>query len=449
MSHVFHRIPSQTYPRAVAGDGAYIIDAEGKRYLDASGGAAVSCLGHSDRRVIEAIKAQLDALPYSHTSFFTTAPAEELADFLARAAPGDLNHVYFVSGGSEAVEAALKLARQYFVEKGEPQRKRFIARRQSYHGNTIGALSVGGNMARRGLYEPILIHVDHVSPCYAYRDMGAGESEADYAARLAVELEDAILRAGPETVIAFVAETVVGATLGAAPPVTGYFRRIREVCDRYGILLILDEVMSGMGRTGTLFACQQDGVVPDIIAVAKGLGAGYQPIGAMIVADRVYDAIVSGTGAFQHGHTYLGHAAACAGALAVQKVIEEDRLLERVRIQGGKLMERLKAAFGQHPHVGDIRGRGLFIGIELVRDRESKTPFDPAHRLHARIKANGMRQGLMCYPMGGTIDGRLGDHVLLAPPYIVDDMQLDEITDKLSIALADSLVEMAPGAGRP
>lgn len=442
MTNIFHRVPAQPLPRAVAGEGAYLIDAEGKRYLDASGGAAVSCLGHSEHRVVEAIKAQLDTLAFAHTGFFSSDPAEELAELLAAKAPADLNHVYFVSGGSEAMEAALKLARQYFVEKGEPQRQRFIARRQSYHGNTLGALAVGGNMGRRALYQPMLIDVEHVSPCYAYRDKAPGESDDEYAARLATELEEAITRLGPDTVIAFVAETVVGATLGAAPPVEGYFRRIREVCDRHGILLILDEVMSGMGRTGTLFACEQDGVAPDIVAIAKGLGAGYQPIGAMIASARIYNAVVSGSGFFQHGHTYIGHAGACAGALAVQRVIQEDNLLPRVHALGQALRERLDRAFGQHPHIGDIRGRGLFIGLELVADRSSKTPFDPAHRLHARVKASAMEEGLICYPSGGTVDGKHGDHILLAPPYILQDRQLDEITDKLQAALSRSLAEI-------
>ncbi|WP_137390588.1 aspartate aminotransferase family protein [Rhodoligotrophos defluvii] len=446
MSHIIHRVLGATYPRAVAGDGAYIIDADGKRYLDASGGAAVSCLGHSERRVTEAIKAQLDAIPYSHTSFFTSAPAEELAALLAEQAPPGLDHVFLVSGGSEAMEAALKLARQYFVEKGEPDRRRFIARRQSFHGNTLGALAVGGNLARRALYDPLLIDVEHVSPCYAYRDKAADEDDEAYGARLAAELQATIDRHGAETIIAFVAETVVGATLGAVPAVPNYFRRIREICDRHGILLILDEVMCGMGRTGTMFACEQEGISPDIAVVAKGLGAGYQPIGALIASRAIYATLAAGSGGFQHGHTYLGHAAACAGALAVQKVIAEDGLLARVGDLGPKLMARLHDRFGQQPHVGDIRGRGLFLALELVEDRETKQPFDPALKLNARIKANAMAEGLMCYPMGGTIDGRRGDHVLLAPPYIVTEPQLDELVEKLDRALARSLAEISIAA---
>jgi hypothetical protein len=442
MSHVFHRMPKQTYPCAVAGEGPYIIDSEGRRYLDASGGAAVSCLGHSERRVIEAVKRQLDLLPFAHTAFFTSEPAEELATFLADRAPGNLNHVYFLSGGSEAVEAALKLARQYFVEKGEPQRRRFIARRQSYHGNTLGALAVGGNIGRRALYEPLLIEVDHVSACNAYRGRGEGETDAAYVDRLGDELEATIARHGSDSIIAFVAETVVGATLGAVPPVLGYFRRIRDICDRHGILLILDEVMSGMGRTGTLFACEQDGVVPDIITIAKGLGAGYQPIGAMIVSAPIYATVRGGSGFFQHGHTYLGHAAACAGALAVQKVIEEDDLLARVRSEGSSLLARLRQLFHDHDHVGDIRGRGMFLGLEFVQNRSTKQPLDPALRMHLRLKANAMQEGLICYPAGNTLDGGLGDHVLLAPPFILTEAQLDELVEKLHRAVARTFDEI-------
>ena len=439
MTSVFHRTPRDTYPTAVRGDGAYLIDADGKRYLDASGGAAVSCLGHSDARVVAAIQRQLGELPFAHTAFFTSRPAEELAEHLTQAAPGTLNHVYFVSGGSEAVEAALKLARQYAVERGEPQRHRFIARRQSYHGNTLGALAVGHNPGRRALYEPLLMPVEHVSPCYAYRGLADGETAEGYGARLAGELEETIARVGPDSVLAFVAETVSGATLGAATPVPGYFRRIREVCDRHGVLLILDEVMCGMGRTGTLFACEQDGVAPDIVAVAKGLGAGYQPIGAMIASDAIYDAVVGGTGFFQHGHTYLGHAAACAGALAVQRAIVADDLLARVRGTGERLERLLRASFADHPHLGDIRGRGLFRGVELVRDRATKEPFDPVFRLHARVKAAAMRHGLICYPSGGAADGRRGDHVLLAPPYILSDAQVEELVGKLTAAVDEAI----------
>ncbi len=431
MTHVFHRNPKQTLPYAVKGDGIAIIDREGKRYIDASGGAAVSCLGHSHPAVIQAIKQQLDEIAYAHTSFFTSQAAEELADFLAERAPGDLNHVYFLSGGSEAVEASLKLARQYFVETGQPERRIFIARRQSYHGNTLGALAIGGNEWRRKPFLPLLAQAHHVSPCYPYRDQGADESAEQYADRLAQELEDTLQKLGPQNVAAFVAETVVGATAGALAPVGGYLRKIREVCDRHGVLLILDEVMSGMGRTGYLFACEEDGVTPDILAVAKGLGAGYQPIGAMIASDRIYQAIVNGSGFFQHGHTYMGHATACAGALAVQRAIEQDGLLANVRDRGEQLRAELHAALDSHPNVGDIRGRGLFVGVELVQDKTSKQVLDPGLKTHAKLKKRAFDNGLMIYPMGGTIDGVRGDHILLAPPFICTPEDISRIVQLL------------------
>ena len=440
MGHVFHRNPLHSYPVAVAGDGAYLYDREGRRYLDASGGAAVSCLGHSDRAVIEAIQRQLEALPFAHTSFFSNEPMEALADALIDGAPRPLDKVYFTSGGSEATEAALKLARQYFVEKGEPQRAQVIGRRQSYHGNTLGALAVGGNLWRRRQYEPLLIGATHVSPCYAYRDQRAGETAAAYVERLGAELEAEIVRLGGKNVIAFVAETVAGATLGAAPPVPGYFRRVREICDRFGVLLILDEVMCGMGRCGTLWAFEQEGIVPDIVTIAKGLGAGYQPIGALVVSKSVYDAISGGSGFFQHGTTYLGHAAACAGALAVQQRLRKDGILARVKPMGELLEQSLRGAFGEHPHVGDIRGRGLLWALELVADRRSKQPFDPVLQMHARIKQAALDAGLLCYPMGGTLDGVRGDHVLLAPPFIVEPAQIEELVHKLGRSLESALI---------
>jgi len=445
-THVFHRDPRNAYPLAVRGDGCYLYDREGKRYLDASGGAAVSCLGHSDKAVVEAIKKQLDKLPFAHTSFFSNEPMEQLADALIARAPKSFERVYFVSGGSEAIEASLKLARQYFVEKGEPQRRFLIARRQSYHGNTLGALAVGGNQWRRKQFEPLLIQATHVSPCYAYRDRKPGETDAAYAERLASELEQAILRLGRDSVIAFVAETVAGATLGAVPPVAGYFRRIREVCDRYGVLLVLDEVMCGMGRCGALWAFEDEGIAPDLVTIAKGLGAGYQPIGAVVVSKRICDAIAAGTGFFQHGHTYLGHAAACAGAIAVQERLHEGGLLARVKPLGALLEKKLRAAFGAHGCVGDIRGRGLFWGLELVADRATKEPFDPKLRLHARVKREALAAGLMCYPMGGTLDGSRGDHILLAPPFIAEEAQLDELVEKLGRAIGASLAAVAPAA---
>ena len=440
MSHVFHRHLGHAYPTAVGGEGCYVIDRDGRRYLDASGGAAVSCLGHGHPAITAAVKDQLDRLAYAHTGFFTSEPAEALADRLIARAPEGMDRVYLVSGGSEAVEAALKMARQYFLEVGQPGRRRFVAQRQSYHGNTLGALAVGGNRWRRAQFEPILMDADHLTPCHPYRERGPDEGDDAFVGRLVAELETYLERVGPESVIAFVAEPVVGATLGAVPALPGYFARVKEVLDRHGILLLLDEVMCGMGRTGTLFACEADGVAPDLITVAKGLGGGYQPIGAVLVHRKIVAAIRDGSGFFQHGHTYMAHPTACAAGLAVQETIERDGLLPRVRAKGAALQERLQAAFGDHPNVGDIRGRGLFLGLELVRDRETKVPFDPALALHARIKRAAMARGLMCYPMGGTIDGRNGDHVLLAPPFIIEDAELDELVGKLKAAIEVALV---------
>lgn len=439
MNHVFYRHTRFQPPMAVRGDGPYIIDSDGKRYLDASGGAAVSSLGHSHPRVIEAIKAQLESLAFAHTGFFTSGPAEALADALIAGAPEGLERVYFVSGGSEAVEAALKIARQYFLERGEPARRRFIARRQSYHGNTLGALSVGGNRWRREPFDPLLCESHHIAPCYAYRERHDDESEEAYGQRVADELDAKIDELGADSVIGFICEPVVGATLGAVPAVPGYLSRIREICDRRGVLLIFDEVMCGMGRTGRMYACEHDGVAPDLLVTAKGLGAGYQPIGAMLVSRRIYSAIADGSGFFQHGHTYMGHPCACAAGVAVQQVIREEGLLERVRARGETLVEALNERFGNHAHVGDIRGRGLFLGLELVEERATKTPFDPGRRLHARIKSEALARGLVCYPMGGTVDGVRGDHVLLAPPFIVDEGHIEELVDKLGDAVDAAL----------
>jgi adenosylmethionine-8-amino-7-oxononanoate aminotransferase len=442
-THVLHRQLGGGLPVAVAGRGVTVVDAQGREYLDASGGAAVSCLGHGHPDVLAAMHAQIDRLAYAHTSFFTTEVAEALADDLVAHAPDGISHAYFVSGGSEAMEAALKMARQYAVETGAPQRTRFVARRQSYHGNTLGALAVGGNAWRRAQFAPLLVDVEHVSPCYEYRDRRDDETPEAYGARLVRELADAVERIGGDRVIAFVAETVVGATAGALVPVPGYLRGVRELCDRHGILLILDEVMCGMGRTGTLHACEAEGVVPDLLVVAKGLGGGYQPIGAVLAQRRIVEAFARGSGLFQHGHTYIGHAVACAAALAVQQVLRRDGLLDAVQRQGRALAQRLHAAFDKHAHVGDIRGRGLFQAIELVADRATKQPFDPGMKLHARIKREAMTRDLMVYPMGGTIDGRLGDHVLLAPPFIVTDAELDTIVERLAAAVDAALASVA------
>jgi adenosylmethionine-8-amino-7-oxononanoate aminotransferase len=446
MTKILHRSLRGTLPIAVSARGVTITDREGKVYLDASGGAAVSCLGHQHPDVLAAMHAQIDKVAYAHTSFFTTEVAEELAETLVADAPAGIGHVYLVSGGSEAIEAALKMARQYFVETGQPDRCVFIARRQSYHGNTLGALAVGGNEWRRKQFAPLLIDVGRVSPCYEYRDRRDGETSEQYGERLAAELEAEVQRVGPRKVIAFVAEPVVGATMGAVPAVPGYFKRIREVCDRHGILLIADEVMCGMGRTGTLHAVEQEGIAPDLMAIAKGLGGGYQPVGAVLVAAKIVEAFRKGSGMFQHGHTYIGHPVAAAAALAVQKIIKRGKLLDQVKSRGAYFEAKLRAALGGHPHVGDIRGRGLLRGVELVEDRATKRPFDPALKLNAKVKAAAMQRGLMCYPMGGTIDGEHGDHVLLAPPFIVSEAELDQIVERLAAAIESGTLALKQAA---
>jgi hypothetical protein len=439
MSHVFPRHCKSLPPIAVSGKGVYLTDINGKQYLDASGGAAVSCLGHGDEEIINAIKKQLDRMEFAHTGFFSSEAAESLADLLIEHAPSGIDRAYLVSGGSEAVEAAIKLARQYCLEIGQGSRHKVIARLQSYHGNTLGALATGGNMWRREPFSPLMIDTTHISPCYQYRGQQDGEGEFDYGQRVANELETEINRLGADQVMAFVAEPVVGATMGAVPAVKGYFKRIREICDQYGVLLILDEVMCGMGRTGSLFACEQEGISPDIITIAKGLGAGYQPIGAMLCTAEMYAAIENGSGFFQHGHTYIGHPVACAAANAVVNAILERKLINQVVTQGERLKQALIEQFGAHPNIGDIRGKGLFLGMEFVVDRDSKQPFDPALGINKLFKKTAFNNGLICYPMGGTIDGVKGDHVLLAPPFILDDAHIDELVTKLNRTLTQVL----------
>ncbi|MDH4276556.1 MAG: aspartate aminotransferase family protein [Acidimicrobiia bacterium] len=426
-------------PFAASGDGCFIVDTEGRRYLDASGGPAVSCLGHSNRTVAAAVAAQLDAIAFPYSGFFTTEAAEELARRLAAAAPGRLDRVYFVSGGSEAVESAIKAARQYFVERGDPRRRHVIARRQSYHGNTLGALAAGGNVARRAPYHPLLVENSHIAPCYEYRHRCEDETSEAYGRRVADELEAEIVRLGRDTVMAFLVEPVVGATLGAVPAVDGYFRRIREICDRHGILLILDEVMCGMGRTGTLFASEHDGIAPDIVCLAKGLGAGYQPLGAMICTDIIHDTILDGSGFFQHGHTYQGHPMAVAAGLAVLDELTRHDLIERAATMGRVLEDHLRERFGDHPNVGDIRGRGMFWGLEFVADRDTKEPFAPEAQVAARLKDVAQANGLLCYPSAGTADGARGDHVIIAPPYIITESEIELACDLLARSLDETL----------
>ncbi|HCM1289468.1 TPA: aspartate aminotransferase family protein [Vibrio parahaemolyticus] len=437
MSYVFHRHCHATLPIIDKGEGVYLFDKHGKQYLDACGGAAVSNLGHSHQAVKKAMLEQLERVPFAHTGFFTSDRSERLAELICQHMPEQFNHVYLVSGGSEAVESALKMARQYFVESGKPEKKQFIARQQSYHGNTLGALAVGGNEWRREPFKPILHPSHHIAPCYAYRYQQSHESELGYSLRAANELEAKILELGADNVMAFVAEPIVGATAGAVPATQGYFKRIREICDQYDVLLILDEVMCGVGRSGSFFAFEQEEAEPDLVCMAKGLGAGYQPIGAVVANDRVYQAIADGSGFFQHGHTFMAHPVACAAAVATIQTIFQDDLLTAVNQQSVLLRNELTSALAHLPYIGDIRGKGLFVGIELVADKESKSPLSKATLADKRIKQRAMENGLMCYPMGGTIDGVNGNHILLAPPFIIQSHHIDELIGKLSLTLKE------------
>ncbi|MBB4189858.1 hypothetical protein GGE07_006564 [Sinorhizobium terangae] len=442
MSSVFHRIPKRNLPVAVKGEGMYIIDKDGKRYIDGyAGGACVSCLGHSEESVIEAVREQIGKFAFFHSAMFTSEPLEELASILTTDAPEGLTRVFFTNSGSEAVESAVMMARQYFVEIGQPQRKKVIGRRSSYHGANLTALSVGHQLSRRAPFEDILANVFHISPCYEYRGRQESETVEQYGLRVANELEQAILGLGPNTVMAFIAETVTGTTNGATPPVPGYFKRVKEICDKYGVLLILDEVFCGLGRTGTLHACEQDGVAPDFLTFAKGIAAGYQPIGATMVNEKIYQAIVSGSGTFKGGYTYSGHATACAAAIAVQKVLRGPGFLDHVKTTGNLLSARLNERFGQHPHVGDIRGRGMLMTVELVEDRSTKAPFAASQDLSSKIYQNAQARGLITHALTGTIDGYVGDHVVICPPLIVTSENIDTIVELLGEAIDAAVLE--------
>jgi adenosylmethionine-8-amino-7-oxononanoate aminotransferase len=435
VSSVFYREPLHRYPSIHRGEGVYLYDRDGRQYLDGSGGAAVSAVGHGHPAVIAAIREQLESCAYAHTSFFTNAPQEQLAGMLAERFPEPSARVYFVSGGSEANEAAIKLARQYWMARGQERKSLFISRQQSYHGNTLGALSLSGNPGRQQLFGPLLHDWPKVLPCYEYRHRRGDESAEAYGQRAAASLLDAVRMHGAENIAAFFAETIVGATLGAVAGSPGYFRAVAEICAQHEILLILDEVMAGCGRSGTYFAFEQEGIVPDIVTVAKGIAGGYQPLGAVIARAAIHEQIVARYGSFAHGHTYVGHATACAAGVAVASVIAEGNLLENVQCMGELLRSRLASAFDDHPHVGDIRGRGLFTGIELVVDRRTRTPPSASLGLPARLRNEAMAEGLLCYPGGGSANGRDGAHILLAPPFIYSEDNVDELVTRLGRVL--------------
>jgi adenosylmethionine-8-amino-7-oxononanoate aminotransferase len=435
-SKVFHRRSNRTMPMAVGGEGVYLIGANGKRYLDASaGGAGINTLGYSHPKVIDAMQRQLETLPFIHGALFTTEPLEELAALLVDQAPAGLDRAFFVSGGTEGIEIALLLARQYAVESGQPDRRLIISRRNSYHGSSFTSFGVGDAAARRAPFDPMLSQSAKISPSYPYRHQRINESDDQYVARIADELDAAIIQAGPGNTLAFIAETVGGSTSGALPTLPGYFQRIRQICDRHGVLLILDEVFSGMGRIGSLYGCSMFDVVPDILVVAKGLAAGYSPAGAVLASKAIHDTIAQGSGTFKAGFTNSGHTATCAAALATQRALIEENILDNVQRQGARLRSALQDRFGNHRFVGDIRGHGLAQAIEIVADRSSKSPFDPRLGLSAKIAEECLKRELICLPAGGTIDGRQGEHVMIAPPLIIEDHQVDAIVSRLGDAL--------------
>ena len=435
--NVFYRSPTHDYPVAVRGEGVYLYDATGKQYLDGSGGAAVSCLGHGNIDVLNAIRQQVGDLAFAHTAFFTNKPQEELASKLSDRFGEVDSKVYFVAGGSEANETAIKLARQYWIAKGVASKTLFISRNQSYHGNTLGALSLSGFPGRRDIFKSMLINWPKIDPCYPYRLQRHDESDEQYGVRSASALEKAIVDAGPDNVAAFVAETVSGATLGAVAAATGYFVKVREICDRFDVLLILDEVMAGSGRTGSYFAFEQEGIRPDIVTLAKGLAGGYQSIGATVCREFIHRQIVDVHGEFSHGHTYVGHATACAAGVAIQNVLDNEKLLSNVLERGGNLRDQLTATFAEHPYVGDIRGRGLLVAVELVCDKETRRPPSASLGLPARLRNHAMAEGLICYPVGGTADGHDGAHILLAHPFIFTEAHVQELVDKLEKILLE------------
>lgn len=433
MTAVFYRGVSATYPKAARSDGMYIYDETDKEYLDMSGGAAVSCVGHQHPRVIAALCEQIQTMSFAHTAFFSNDPQEQLAQLLSSKFGEKGAKTYFTSGGTEANETAFKIVWQYWRAKGQPAKKKIISRVHSYHGNTYAALSISGNLPRRRVMGDMLIDWPRIDPCYAYRNRRDDETEEAYGQRMANQLEEIIITEGAETIAAFIAEPVVGASLGVVTAVSGYFKRIREICDTHDILFIADEIMCGTGRTGTFFAHEQEGFLPDIVTLAKGIAGGYQPLAATITRAHIHDIFISSGKGFDHGHTYVGHASACAAGLAVLKVIDEDKLLQNVRKQGDYLQNALETAFGHHPNVGDIRGRGLFRGIEFVADKDTKTPFPDEAKITKALKAATMRHGLICYPGGGSFQDGLGSHILLAPPFILQEEHIDQLIAKLRL----------------
>jgi adenosylmethionine-8-amino-7-oxononanoate aminotransferase len=428
------------YARRAAGITIY--DEHDRPYLDGSSGAGVSCLGHGNVEVLEAMHEQAARLSFASSVFYAAEIAEALAQDLIAHAPSGMAYASFGCSGSEQVENAMKLARQFHVDTGHPEKRIIVGRRKSYHGMSLATLNAGGHHQRRALYEPMFTDSYLTAPHFEYRYRQPHESADAYSLRAANALEDTILSAGPEHVAAFLCEPVVGATTGAVPGSPVYFRRVREICDQYNVLLIFDEIFCGMGRTGTLYACEQDDTVPDMLVLAKGLAGGFQPMSALLINQRIHDGIRDGRGYIANGHTYMNHPIGCAAALKVQQILRRDGLVERAASMGHYLRRRLEQQFGDHPNVGDIRGRGLMQALEFVADRDSKTPFDPGLNLWSRLLHNAMERGLMCYPNQGTADGERGDHVILAPPYIVSEQDCDTMVELLAAALEDTLLAL-------
>lgn len=437
MGAVLSRDLDHDYPTAVRSLGMEVFDETGKAYLDMCGGAAVSALGHQDPEIISILQSQIGQMAYAHTGHFTNRPQETLASALVTRFGDPQSRVYFTSGGSEANETALKLAWQYWRLRDQPAKTKIISRQFSYHGNTVGALSASGSTMRRGPVSDILLDWPRIDPCYAYRYQRDDESAEAYGARAAAALEQAIEREGADTIAAFIVEPVSGASLGAVPPVEGYLKRLRAICDHYNILMIADEVMCGTGRTGSFFAFEQDEFRPDVVTLAKGIGGGYQPLAATIASGRIVHAFEDQGRSFAHGHTYIGHASACAAGSGVLDVIEKRQLLGAVRRMGDILHKALEVSFGAHRHVGDLRGRGLLRAIEFVEDRDTKRPFAKGAQLARRLRDVAMSRGLICYPSGGDTAAGHGCHILLAPPFIVEKHHIDQMIGKLDSVLRE------------
>ncbi|HHV78661.1 MAG TPA: aspartate aminotransferase family protein [Firmicutes bacterium] len=441
-SNVFYRDVKKTYPVIVRGEGVYLWDKDGNRYLDGCAGALVANIGHGVAEVAKAMAEQASQLGFAHGSRFTTPAQIGFARRIAEQAPGSLKKVYFISGGSEATESALKLARQYYLERDKKSQKyKIIARWHSYHGNTIGALSMSGHAPRRRKYQPLLCSFPHIPACYCYR-CEFGLTYPGCQLRCAYALEDAIKMEGPENIAAFIAETVVGAAAGALVPPPEYYRIIREICDRYDVLFIADEVMCGIGRTGKFFAIEHWGVVPDIIACAKGLGSGYTPLGAIIVKDEIWDVFKKGSGKFVHGHTYGGNPVSCATGCAVFDYLMEKGLVQNAAIMGDYLKKRLSEGLESNPIVGDVRGLGLMIGVELVKDKATKAPFDASQGVAEMATKACIKHGVVVYPGQGCADGVNGDQFLIGPPLCIRKSEVDELVEGVIAGLKDTAAEL-------